>query len=139
MRIRPAVPNPRALVLALVAGACLAGCSPSKSPLGTTIGGGGSHNTPFDSGLHTPPHTFEHVFPDPGEVIYHCVLHAGMVGRVEVDATAPAVAETVLVGGIANAFSPDSVRVHTGGRVVWQWVGGNHSVTTADASPAPLR
>jgi plastocyanin len=38
----------------------------------------------FDSGIMVPTTAFEHIFTEPGEYPYFCILHLNMVGTVRV-------------------------------------------------------
>jgi plastocyanin len=117
----------------LLTGASLLGCSKSTSPTspstGGLPGGGGSGDTPFDSGSLTAPATFVRVFPTAATVGYHCTFHAnmGMTGTVTVVSGA---ADSAVVSASGISFVPASVSIRPGGHVRWNVTGGTHTVTS---------
>jgi plastocyanin len=112
--------------VAVAALAIAAGCSKNKST-NPVVGGGG--NTPFNSGVHNSPFSFDRTFPDAGDVPYFCSVHlSAMTGMVHVSATATSIDTTVSV--VNNAYNPSSVTIRPGGKVTWNWAGSNHSVTS---------
>ncbi|HVF73380.1 MAG TPA: PQQ-dependent sugar dehydrogenase [Chthoniobacterales bacterium] len=57
------------------------------SPAHSVTSGNGQPNGLFDSGLHNPPHTFSHTFPNAGNFPYYCTFHGpGMNASVQVTA-----------------------------------------------------
>jgi plastocyanin len=123
------------ILAALTVGAVTFGCSKSsKAPTNPGGGGGGATNTPFDSGVHAAPFSFQRTFPTAAAVGYHCTPHqgSGMTGTVTVSMGSPATASvTVSSAGNALSFSPSNVSIAPGGTVTWTWAGTmGHTVTS---------
>jgi plastocyanin len=80
--------------------------------------------------------TFTHRFFSAGTFPYHCTLHAVMTGAsVVVSASAPAAdtskAVSILSMSTPPYFSPQSVTIRPGGKVVWTNTDGTaHTVTS---------
>ena len=113
-----------ALVI-LAAAAALPACSSKKSP--TSPGGGGGAE--LGSGGISPGGSYTHRFMTAGVYGYHCSIHAVMTGSVTVDAAASAsdTSKAVsIVSASAGAFTPSSVTIRPGGKVVWT---NNHTTT----------
>jgi plastocyanin len=91
----------------------------------------GSFDTPLG-----PGDTFTHEFDTPGEFAYHCTIHAGMVGEVDV--------RPVILGPLPTAAVPAGNQVEFDGRsadttrpVRIQRSTGGSFQTIATATPAP--
>ncbi len=90
-------------------------------------GGGGITNPPagkeLDSGNIGSGGTFTHRFFSAGTFPYHCAIHPSMNGvSVVVSAAAPAAdtSKTVSIVGMTTPFySPATVTIRPGGKIVW--------------------
>lgn len=127
--------RPQVLLLttiALVLGAVSYGCSNDDGPT-APVGGGGTVNTAFNSGLLNATGTFDHTFPAAGVVNYFCTPHQsmGMVGAVIISGSSPTASVNVTVGaGGGLTFDPDTVTIMPGGSVHWTWASDGHTVTS---------
>lgn len=91
----------------------------------------------FDSGELVPGTAFTRGFDAPGAYAYHCTIHAGMVGEVDV--------RRVILGPLPTAVVAAGERIDIAGRVadstrqvnVQRSVGDGAFATVASASPAP--
>jgi FtsP/CotA-like multicopper oxidase with cupredoxin domain len=83
----------------------------------------------------TPKEKFEHEFSAVGTVGYHCKIHGvSMSGTVVVDPFAPAGDRAVDI--IDNAFTPASVSVRPGNKVVWTLAGNFDHIVLAPGGGA---
>lgn len=90
----------------------------------------------FDTGELLPGADFTRRFDDPGAYAYHCTIHAGMVGEVDV--------RRVILGPLPTAVVPAGERVEIEGRTadvtrpvaIQRSVGGGAFAMVATASPA---
>lgn len=90
----------------------------------------------FDAGQLAPGAGFARQFDDPSTYAYHCTIHAGMVGEVDV--------RRVILGPLPTAVVPAGTRVEVSGRAadvsqpvsIQRRVGGGAFATVASASPA---
>lgn len=90
----------------------------------------------FDAGQLTSGAAFSREFDDPGTYAYHCTIHAGMVGEVDV--------RRVILASLPTAVVPAGTRVEISGRTadvtqpvsIQRSVGGAAFATVASASPA---
>lgn len=103
-------------------------------------GGGGGAATTFNFTFVSSGETHRFTFPTAGAVAYHCLPHesSGMVGSVNVSASATADSDSVAVGwtsaGVPGlGFFPSSVSIKPGGHVTWYRPANvamtNHTVT----------
>ncbi|HKG02729.1 MAG TPA: cupredoxin domain-containing protein [Conexibacter sp.] len=91
----------------------------------------------FDAGELGPGAVFVRGFDDPGAYAYHCTIHAGMVGEIDV--------RRVILGPLPTVVVPAGERVELGGRAadvgrpvsIQRSVGGGAFATVASTSPAP--
>jgi plastocyanin len=91
----------------------------------------------FDAGQLGPGDAFSRRFDDPGTYAYHCTIHAGMVGEIDV--------RRVILGSLPTAVVPAGQRVAIGGRAadvtqpvsIQRSVAGGAFATVASAVPAP--
>jgi plastocyanin len=89
----------------------------------------------FDAGELVPGAAFTRRFDDPGAYAYHCTIHAGMVGEVDV--------RRVILGSLPTAVVPVGQRVEIAGRVadvtrpvaIQRSLAGGAFATVATASP----
>jgi len=124
-------PLPLALA-ALTLVALAQGCSKSdNNPAAPPPPTGPTFNFTFTS----TNESHEFVFTDVGSWGYHCSAHSvccGMNGTVIVDPAQTSTLANVSVGSGGNVFSPASVTIKPGGKVVWTLATGgllNHTVT----------
>ena len=115
---------PLVLSLALFVGAC--GDDDDDNPVVPPA------TLELNSGTIAPAGTFQHRFFTDGTYPYRCTLHTGMNGSVIVSAAATdTVANVSMTAG--NQFTPASVTIKTGGRVIWTNGSGiNHTVTSTN-------
>ena len=126
--------------IALVLGAVSFGCSKDDGPT-APVGGGGTVNTAFNSGLLNSGATFSHTFPATGVVNYVCTPHAsmGMTGAVIINSGSSTANVNVTVGaGGGLSFDPDTVTIMPGGTVNWSWSSDGHTVTSGLITAASL-
>jgi len=91
----------------------------------------------FDAGELAPGAAFARAFDEPGAYAYHCTIHAGMVGEVDV--------RRVLLEPLPTVVVPTGERVAFSGRTadvtrpvsIQRSVGGGAFATVASATPAP--
>jgi plastocyanin len=91
----------------------------------------------FDAGELVPGAVFARRFDDPGAFAYHCTIHAGMVGEVDV--------RRVILGPLPTAVVPAGEHVELSGRAadvtapvsIQRSLGGGAFATVASALPAP--
>lgn len=90
----------------------------------------------FDAGELSPDARFAHQFGDPGAYAYHCTIHPGMAGEVDV--------RRVILGPLPTAVVPVGERVEVSGRAadatrpvaIQRSLDGSAFATVASASPA---
>jgi plastocyanin len=95
-----------------------------------------------DSGFESPPlrkatpkQTYEHPFTTPGVVPYHCKIHGlSMSGTVVVDPASPAGDRAVDITD--NTFTPATVSVRPGNKVVWTLSGNFDHIVLAPGGGA---
>lgn len=91
----------------------------------------------FDAGELAPGAAFARTFDAPGAYAYHCTIHAGMVGEVDV--------RRVILGPLPTVVVAAGARVALSGRTadvtrpvsIQRSAGGGAFATVASASPAP--
>jgi plastocyanin len=91
----------------------------------------------FDTGQLSPGAGFARQFDAPGTYAYHCAIHAGMVGEIDV--------RRVILGPLPTAVVAAGQRVAVEGRTadvtqpvsIQRSVGGGAFATVASTSPAP--
>lgn len=91
----------------------------------------------FDAGQLAPGAAFSRQFDASGAYAYHCTIHAGMVGEVDV--------RRVILGSLPTAVVPAGTRVAIEGRAadvtqpvgIQRSVGGGAFATVSSAVPAP--
>ncbi|HEV7773847.1 MAG TPA: plastocyanin/azurin family copper-binding protein [Conexibacter sp.] len=91
----------------------------------------------FDAGELGPGATFARAFDEPGAYAYHCTIHAGMIGEVDI--------RRVILGLLPTAVVPAGEHVEFSGRTadvtrpvsIQRSVVGGAFATVASASPAP--
>lgn len=91
----------------------------------------------FDAGQLAPGASFARQFDDPGTYAYHCTIHAGMVGEVDV--------RRVILGALPTAVVPAGTHVEISGRaadvtqpvILQRSLGGGAFATVGSAVPAP--
>jgi plastocyanin len=121
-------------LVALVPLLALASCS---------SGGGGTSTAPppatkeLDSPtIAATSGTFAHRFFTAGTFPYHCAIHTVMVGaNVIVSNSAPAgdsLATITIVGTTSPFYSPNTVTIHTGGKVTWNNTNAMPHTVTSD-------
>jgi plastocyanin len=81
-----------------------------------------------DSAVASGPFTFTNKFTGTGTFPYECSVH-GFTGSVVV-AAAAAPTVSVLVGSGGFTFTPATVSIPVGGRVIWTWAGSGHTTTS---------
>jgi plastocyanin len=79
--------------------------------------------------------TYTHRFFSAGTFPYHCTIHSGMTGAsVTVSNSAPAgdtVGGITIIGMTSPFYSPNTLTLHTGGKVTWtNGDGVPHTVTS---------
>lgn len=105
----------------------LSACSNGDSTTGPPGPGPGAKE--LNSGTLGNGGVYSHTFATAGTYPYHCEIHGGMTGTVQVGTGSPASAAVSIMN---NAFSPQSVSVQPGGTVTWTNNDGVAHTVTSD-------
>ena len=114
------------LLLLLAIAALTFSCGKKSSPTQPGGGGGGTLET-FDSGNLPSGSEYVHTFTNTGSFGYHCKIHGGMTGTVNVVASGGSDSAVVTTPGMT--FSPATVTINSGAYVRWAIAGTTHTVT----------
>jgi plastocyanin len=102
-------------------------CGKKSSPTQPSSGGGGGTLETFSSGTLPSGAQYVHTFTNTGSFAYHCTIHGGMNGTVQVVASGADDSMVVTTPGMT--FSPSTVTINSGGYVRWAISGTSHTVT----------